>query len=144
MAHADLYAFLAQHKLGVLATVSADLTAQSALVGIAVLPTLEIVFDTIKTTRKYPNLLARPQCSFVIGWAAEQTLQYEGKAEVLQPPDLEKYQQIYFETWPDGPDRLSWPGIVYFLVRPTWIRFSDFAQDPPLIKEFRFDPAGYK
>ena len=31
---------------------------------------------------------------------------------------------------------LSWPGIVYFRVRPTWIRFSDFSKDPPTIVEF--------
>jgi hypothetical protein len=31
---------------------------------------------------------------------------------------------------------LSWPGIVYFVVRPQWIRYSDFDQEPPLIREF--------
>ena len=40
----------------------------------------------------------------------------------------------------DGPERLSWPGIVYFLVTPAWIRFSDFAQNPPLIREFTYSP----
>jgi len=29
---------------------------------------------------------------------------------------------------------------VYFIVRPRWIRYSDFDQNPPLIREFnRFD-----
>jgi len=45
------------------------------------------------------------------------------------------YQKIYFEAWPDGPARMNWPEIVYFIVRPTWIRYSDFDQDP-LIREF--------
>jgi hypothetical protein len=31
---------------------------------------------------------------------------------------------------------MNWPEIVYFIVRPTWIRYSDFDQDPPLIREF--------
>ena len=139
MTNAGLYEFIAKHKLGVLGTLSSAQTPQSALVGIAVTPELEIVFDTIKTTRKYPNLVANPRCSFVIGWSAEQTLQYEGLAAELQAADVQRYQQIYFQAWPDGPARLSWPGIVYFVVRPVWIRFSDYAQDPPLIQEFSFD-----
>jgi hypothetical protein len=32
---------------------------------------------------------------------------------------------------------MKWPGIVYFVVRPVWIRYSDFDQDPPLICAFR-------
>ena len=133
----DLYRFIRQRKLGVLSTISGSETPQSALIGIAVTPDLEIIFDTTKSTRKYSNLTVKPQCSLVIGWEAEQTLQYEGRAEEIQPPDLARYQEIYFQAWPDGPARLTWPGIVYFVVRPSWIRYSDFAQDPPLIEEFR-------
>src|SRR5439155_10480520 len=57
-------------------------------VGIAVTSELEIVFDTVKTTRKHPNLMARPQCSFVIGWTGEQTVQYEGEAQELHGSEL--------------------------------------------------------
>jgi pyridoxine/pyridoxamine 5'-phosphate oxidase len=131
----DVHAFLARHKLGVLGTIGETGTPQSALVGIAVTPHLEIVFDTVKTSRKYPNLIARPACSFVIGWAGEQTVQYEGVAEELRSPELERYQEIYFKTWPECVTHMSWPGIVYFVVRPAWIRYSDFDQSPPLIRE---------
>src|SRR5688572_30437174 len=131
----DLYRFIRQRKLGVLSTISGSETPQSALIGIAVTPDLEIIFDTTKSTRKYSNLTMKPQCSLVIGWEAEQTLQYEGQAEEIQATDLARYQEIYFRAWPDGPARLTWPGIVYFVVRPSWIRYSDFAQDPPLIEE---------
>jgi hypothetical protein len=136
---ADLYAFLAKERLGVLGTIDQGGAPQSALVGIAVTPQLEIVFDTVKSSRKYANLLARPACSFVIGgWGArEQTIQYEGVAEELKSADLERYQASYFKAWPDGPARMSWPGIVYFVVRPVWIRYSDFGQTPPLIFEWQ-------
>ena len=139
MTEADLYRFIAQNKLGVLGYTGEANKSQSALVGIAVTPQLEIVFDTVKSSRKYKNLLSRPVCSFVIGWAGEQTIQYEGKAEELSGPALERCQKVYFHTWPDGPSRLSWPGIVYFVVRPRWIRYSDFDQNPPLICEFTFN-----
>ena len=140
MTEAELYTFIAKHRLGILGTISNNANPQSALMGIAVTPQLEIIFDTVKSSRKYPNLIARPACSFVIGgWGVtEQTVQYEGEAEELKSPKLERCQEIYFKVWPDGPARMSWPGIVYFVVRPTWIRYSDFDQDPPLIHEFTF------
>ena len=140
MTEADLYAFIATHKLGVLGTTCHADTPQAALVGIAITPQLEIVFDTVKSSRKYPNLIARPACSFVIGgWGdGERTVQYEGVAEELKSPELERDQETYFKAWPDGPARMSWPGIVYFVIRPTWIRYSDFDQNPPLIREFAF------
>jgi pyridoxine/pyridoxamine 5'-phosphate oxidase len=143
MTEADLYSFLAKYKLGVLGTIGPSGAPQAALLGIAVTEKLEIVFDTVKSSRKYPNLIARPACSFVIaGWGAgEQTVQYEGAAEELRSPDLERYQETYFQAYPDGPARMSWPGIVYFVVRPTWIRYSDFDQNPPLIREFTFPSA---
>jgi hypothetical protein len=133
---ADLYAFIARFRLGVLGTISSANTPQSALMGFAITPDLQIVFDTVKSSRKYPNLVSRPACSFVIGWTGEQTVQYEGVARELKTPDLERYQEIYFKARPDGPVRMSWPGIVYFVVDPIWIRYSDFDQNPPLVREF--------
>jgi len=138
MTKSDLYAFLSSHKLGVLGSLSPNGAPQSALVGIAVTPDLEIVFDTVKSSRKYRNLMVRGGCSFAIGWGGEATVQYEGDAREPVGDELARYQQVYFKKWPDGPSRLSWPGITYFVVRPRWIRFSDFDQNPPLIQEFRF------
>ncbi len=138
MTEADLYAFLRMHKLGVLATTCPAGTPQTALVGIAVTPQLEIVFDTVRSSRKYRNLIEKSACSFVIGgWGSgEQTVQFEGVAEEILSPEMERYRAVYFEAWPDGPARMDWPGITHFVVRPTWLRFSDFDQNPPLIEEF--------
>jgi pyridoxine/pyridoxamine 5'-phosphate oxidase len=135
---ADLHRFIEQYKLGVLSTIADTGAPQSALVGIAVTPNLEIVFDTVKSSRKYPNLIAKRRCSFVIGWAGEQTVQYEGEAAELQGQELKHCQTVYFQAWPECQTHLAWPGIVYFVVRPRWIRYSDFDQNPPLIQEFTF------
>jgi pyridoxine/pyridoxamine 5'-phosphate oxidase len=137
---AELFDLIADQKLGVLASLGPDGRPQSALVGIAITSQLEIIFDTVKPSRKYPNLMARPACSFVIGgWGTgEQTVQYEGEAEELSSPALEHYQQTYFSAWPECRAHMSWPGIVYFVVRPRWIRYSDFDQTPPQIVELRF------
>jgi Pyridoxamine 5'-phosphate oxidase len=134
----DLYSFMTRFRYGVVSSVAADGSPQSALVGIAVTPQLEIVFDTLNTSRKYRNLVARPSCSFVVGWSGEQTVQFEGVASLPADGELNRYQEVYFEVWPDGPARMAWPGIAYFVMRPKWIRYSDFDQNPPLIHETTF------
>jgi hypothetical protein len=131
--------FLSRQTLGVVGSISPEGTAQAALVGIAVTPEMEIIFDKVSSSRKFRNLVANPRCSFVVGWTGEVTAQFEGLAFRPQGAQLARYQQIYFATWPDGPARLNWTGITYFVVRPEWIRHSDFDQNPPLIEEFRFE-----
>jgi hypothetical protein len=136
---AALYSLMARFRYGIVSSTSSVGTPQSALVGIATTPDLEIVFDTVKSSRKYSNLIARPACSFVIGgWEGEQTVQFEGIAIEPKGDELRRCQQAYFAVWRDGPSRMSWPGIAYFVVRPRWIRFSDFDQNPPLIEEKTF------
>lgn len=136
MTEADVYRFALQCKLGVLSSLGSSGSPQSALVGIAFTENLEIVFDTVTSSRKYSNLVTRPACSFVFGWAGEQTVQYEGVAEELTEPELKRYQDVYFRVWPDCRSHLRWPGIVYFVVKPKWVRYSDYDLLPPLICEF--------
>ena len=138
MDRAAIYSFMTQFRYGVISSTSSNGRPQSALVGIAVTQDLEIVFDTVKSSRKYPNLIERPTCSFVVGWGGEQTVQFEGVAIEPEDTELERVQQAYFAVWPDGPERVLWPTIAYFVVQPRWIRFSDFEQIPPLIVETDF------
>lgn len=70
------------------------------------------------------------------GPADERTVQYEGLADVPSGEELPRLQQVYYAAYPDGPGRLSWPGLIYVRVRPSWIRYSDYTHDPPLIVEF--------
>jgi hypothetical protein len=136
-----IYEFLSRQTLGVLGSISPEGTAQAALVGFAVTPELEIIFDTVSSSRKFRNLTTNARCSFVVGWSGEVTVQFEGMAFQPRDAELARYQKIYFGTWRDGPARLTWPGITYFVVRPKWIRYSDFDQNPPLIEEFQFEGA---
>lgn len=122
----ELYTFLNAHKLAVLSTTAPNGDPQSALVGIAVSKQLQIVFDTVKSSRKYPNLKADPRISFVIGWEGEITAQYEGIATEPEGEALRQAQDIYFPAWPSCIEHQQWPGITWFLVNPLWIRYSDF------------------
>jgi len=130
---------MAGNRYGIVSSIAADGSPQSAIVGIAVTPDLEIIFDTVRSSRKYPNLITRPQCSFVIGgWAGEQTLQYEGVAVEPEGLELERCRGAYFSVWPDGEARLAWPGLTHFCIKPRWLRYSDFDQRPPLVVEMSF------
>ena len=131
-----VYQFIAARKYGVVSSIGPGGEPQSALVGIAVSPKLEIVFDTVKTSRKHPNLKADPRISVVTGWEGEQTVQYEGLAFEPEDGELQRAKAIYFTAWPSGVERQKWPGIAYFLIRPTWVRYSDF--DTGRIEEMKF------
>jgi pyridoxine/pyridoxamine 5'-phosphate oxidase len=135
MDRAAIHAFISQQRYGVVSSIASNGTPQSALVGIASTSRLEIMFDTVKSSRKYPNLIQRPGCSLVIGWAGEQTLQMEGIAEEPQGAALKQFQDVYFAEWPECREHMSWPGIAYFVVHPHWIRYSDYDRKPPLIQE---------
>ena len=135
-----LLEFLRQHRLAVQASVSAAGAPQAAIVGYAITDRFEIVFDTIDSTRKATNLRHNRRLALVIGgWLAgdERTVQYEGIADEPSGAELEPLKQVYYGAYPDGPGRLSWPGLIYVRVRPTWIRYSDYTVNPPELVEFR-------
>jgi len=67
LTRAELRAFIARQRYGVVATVQGDGATESALVGIAVSSELEIYFDTLGDTRKAANLRRDPRISMVIG-----------------------------------------------------------------------------
>jgi len=135
MQREQLIQFLRKYKLAVQASVASDGAPQAAVVGIAVSDQLELVFDTLESTRKYQNLRANPRIALVVGWDHEATAQIEGIVDFPTGPELQRIRDVYFIPYPDGRDRLTWPGITHARVRPTWIRYSDFTRDPPLIVE---------
>jgi len=135
----DLLEFMRRYRVAVQASVSADGAAQAAVVGIAITDRFEIVFDTLSSSRKAQNLRRNPKIALVIGGLSngeERTVQYEGFADEPAGDELERLKQAYYHVYPDGPSRLSWPGLIYVRVRPAGIRYSDFTANPPLIVEF--------
>jgi hypothetical protein len=41
--------------------------------------------------------------------------------------DLASAKAAYFQLWPDGPARENWPDIAYIVLRPKWIRYSNYS-----------------
>jgi len=141
MTRDELLAVLRRYKLAVEATVTADGGPQAAVIGYAVSDRLEIVFDTLTSTRKFANLRRDPRIALAIGWDQE-TVQLEGRADVPEGAELERMVDVYFAAYPDGRDRLAWEGITHVRVRPTWVRYTDYAAQPPSIVELTDDQLG--
>ena len=126
MTRAELLSFIRRHRFAVQASTSATGAPQAAVVGIAVSDQLEIVFDTLGTTRKAENLRRDSRLALVVGWEKEQTVQLEGIADEPRGEELVRLKRVYFAAFPDGRERERWPNITFVRVRATWARYSDF------------------
>jgi len=135
---AEVLRFLEGEKLAVLATASEDGRPEAALMGFEVTPELEIIFDTVRSFRKYPNLKKNPLVAWVMGCTSEISVQYEGVARELEGVELEKYEAIYSMKYPDPTRRERWPDLTFFLVRPTWVRYGDYNPGKRRVEEQAF------
>lgn len=100
---------------------------------------LEILFDTLPTSRKLANLRSNPAVAFVIGgWTPgeRRSVQYEGVADEPSEPQLTRFKTVHFGRSAASRGAGGWAEVVYVRVRPTWIRFADFSHHPPLAVEF--------
>ena len=141
MERAEILAYMKSQRYAVVASASPTGVPQAAVVGIATTDDFEIVFDTLRTTRKARNLLTTPAVAFVVGGLLpgdERTVQYEGYATFPIGEELAHFQAAYFKVFPSGTCRMSKPGITYVRVKPTWLRFSNFNITPPLSIELTF------
>ena len=138
---ANVLEFMRQYSLAVQASVSASNSPQAAVVGFIVTDDFEVFFDTLDSSRKASNLRQNPRIAIVVGGLTageERTVQYEGIADEPKGIELDRLKERYFVRFPDGRDRQTWPGLTYLRTRPTWLRFSNFNQNPPEIVEFAF------
>jgi pyridoxine/pyridoxamine 5'-phosphate oxidase len=135
----ELLDYMRGHRLAVVSSLGPRGEPQAALVGIAVSLRFEVIFDTVVDSRKHSNLLRDPRASLVFTGPSEKTLQLEGIARpvpVCGTKDA-KLRSVYYEAWPDGRNRLTWPKLSYWCIAPQWARYSDFDRGP-LIEEFRW------
>jgi general stress protein 26 len=136
----EVLAYMRQARYAVIATIGADGRPQAALMGIATTNDLEIVFDTLTTSRKHANLTRDNRIAVTFSGPDEQTLQVEGIAvpvSVAGSADYE-FREAYYAVWPAGRERTSTPELTYWRVKPRWARYSDYARGP-LVVEFNWD-----
>jgi general stress protein 26 len=136
----EVLAYMRLHRYVVIATVNADGAPQAALINIASTNALEVIFDTLTTSRKHANLLRETRVALTFSGPEDETLQLEGVAfpvATTGTADYE-YREAYYTVWPDGRERASMPTLAYWRVVPRWARYSDYARGP-LVVEFRWD-----
>jgi Pyridoxamine 5'-phosphate oxidase len=135
----EMLAYMRRHRVAVVATIGPDGGPQSALVGVGSTYALEVVFDTLSTTRKHANLQRDRRIAVTFTGPGEQTLQYEGVALPVSVASAEDevYRQAYYEAWPEGRQYVRWQNLVYWRVTPRWARYSDYDRGP-LILEFHW------
>jgi PPOX class probable F420-dependent enzyme len=140
LARQEIIEYLRTRRYCVQASIAEDGAPQAAVVGFAVSDDLELVFDTLGSTRKAANLRRDPRIALVVGAGEdERTAQITGVADEPRGEELARLKAVYFAAFPDGPEREGWPEITYFRVRPTELRYSDFAHPGgPLVEQHRF------
>jgi len=123
----EAFEFLKASELGAISTVSEDGAPEAAVINLAVNHDLELIFETIQTTRKCVNLRRDPRAAIVV-WRGDETLQYGGIADEPDRYTLEPLLETYFAAQPGALNHCGWPGLTYFRVRPRWIRLSRYGR----------------
>ncbi len=125
-------------KLCVLSTIGRYKHPESAVMAYAMMDDLSVVLTTHDDSRKYHNIKRNPNVALTFGWDLEgQNVQYEGTAKLVE--ESEEIERIYDKANPEHGRFRDLPGMVFVLIKPRWIRFSDFSTFHPKIKEMKFD-----
>jgi pyridoxine/pyridoxamine 5'-phosphate oxidase len=133
-----IYNFLNVHPLAVMSTVQANGGPQAAVVGFGQTKDLEILIGTYNSSRKYKNLTMNSAVALVIGWDNGETIQYEGNARKLRSDELDLIRDNYWVKNPQAEAYHQNSGERYFIITPTWIRYTDLKVEPWDIKELKF------
>jgi general stress protein 26 len=131
----EVFDIARRKRFVVVSTVNESGAPEAALMGFALTQANEVVFDTLSTSRKVVNLARNPAAALVIGWDDNISLQIEGLARRPVGDDLASAKAAYFREWPDGRARENWPNIAYVVVRPKWVRYSNYS-GAPVVEEF--------
>lgn len=115
------------HPACVLSTMAPGSQPEAATVLFAVEDDFSLYFGTDRKYRKYNNLLGNPRAAVVVGTAPDdpREVQIEGEIEMLEgSEDAELVKKVFETRNPAMVPFLKLP-LVYFRLRPTWVRFLD-------------------
>lgn len=122
-------------NLCVLSTVSSeDGSPQGATMKYTLLGNLQLILGSLDSTRKNHNMKTTPKVAITLGWSKDDwiTIQYEGTARLLQGEEREQLSDLHCKN--SGSQRYrNHPSQEYFLVTPTWVRYSDWSDKESLL-----------
>lgn len=138
----EIFDFITAQPRMVLSTVTKDGASSSAIMGFGVTENFEIVFGTFEYMRKVENMHLNPMVSIVTGFDQTGTIQYEGTVRQLEGPEVDRYAEYHFAKHPRSRRYKNEPGQIYFLITPTWIRFTEVTYTPWKVTELSFSANG--
>ncbi len=100
---------------------------------------LQIIFITLLKYRKYSLIKKNPRISLCIGGKNNITVQYEGIAKELTRLKFLPYLKYHIKK---NPVELKFSKMLeakFFIIKPTWIRYSDFSAKPNEIFEITYE-----
>ena len=135
----ELKEFLGRYQNCVISSLGPDGEPQAANVAFSENDALELIIGTSVSSRKYANIVRDPRVAVTVTDTDDRlTVQYQGTAEVLSKAEFMARQTDHFIKLPGSLPFKDLPDQVYFLIKPTWIRFSDCNPHPWVITEFEF------
>jgi hypothetical protein len=126
--------FLAGHDTCVIATVGRDSKPEAATVGFWHDNDFTILIGTNRTTRKYANLQHNRTVALVIGFDGKETVQIEGIAKEMGRADITEQLDKFMNKVPAVRKYADQSGQTYFLISPTWLRYTNYTADPPILE----------
>jgi pyridoxine/pyridoxamine 5'-phosphate oxidase len=135
MTKADIYEFIKEHTLLVIATQGEENQPNAAVTAFGITPEWEIVIGTSLYSRKYANIQHNPKVALVIGWDEDQTVQTEGLARIPTDAEMDIYKAVHLDQNPWAVKFSKDPKNTYFVVQLEWLRFTDISESPEYVKE---------
>lgn len=134
-ARADALAFLKRHHTAVIATAGHDNLPHASAIHYYADDDFNVYFLTLPSSRKYKALAAHPQVAFtVVREDVPQTIQIEGMAkDISNALEMQEKKDRVMRVLNANPFFLppiskldpEKPAVIW--IRPTWIRWADYA-----------------
>lgn len=130
----DAKQFLGQFETCVIATIDGSGQPEAATVGFSVDDDFTLLIATNQKTRKAANLAKNNKIALVVGVEGPKTLQLEGCAEKIDMQENQDRIKLHFEKVPGAKKFSGESGQNYYLITPTWLRFTDYTRDNPIFE----------
>lgn len=130
----DVKQFLNQFDTCVIATTNASSQPEAATVGFSVDEQFKVLIASNEKTRKAVNISQNNKVALVFGFDGPKTVQLEGEAEKINPAENEGRITLHFDKVPGAKKFAGETGQNYYLITPSWLRFTDYTQQPPIFE----------
>lgn len=126
----DVKQFLDQFHECVIASVGDAMQPEAATVGLSCDENFTFMIATNQSTRKAKNLQSNQKVAIVVGFDGPKTVQIEGAAQIVDKDNFNSRIQLHLDWVPSAKAYDSEPDQTYYLITPTWLRFTDYTKSP--------------